>query len=121
MVEESGGVRDLKILAGERMLTPVRPIVSRDGKQRYFPKRHRFSVDAELVRERPELFELCMPRSHHGACGVPGYAGGCGEGSCQGSRHGAWWRRICAPRGGFSARPGALAPGSGASLATVSV
>jgi hypothetical protein len=62
MVEESGGVRDLKILAGEGMLTPVRPIISRDGKQRYFPKRHRFSVDAELVRERPELFQLCMPK-----------------------------------------------------------
>lgn len=37
MVEESGGVRDRKVLAGEGMVTPVRPIIVNGGKERLSP------------------------------------------------------------------------------------
>jgi hypothetical protein len=60
--ERASGRRNLRVGAGEGMVTPVRPVVVeyRDGtKETLLPDRHRFDPAHPLVRERPEAFALC--------------------------------------------------------------
>jgi hypothetical protein len=60
--EKASGRRNLRVGAGEGMVTPVRPVTVeyRDGtKETLLPDRQRFSPSHSLVRQRPELFELC--------------------------------------------------------------
>jgi hypothetical protein len=59
--ETAHGVRVVRrVMAGEGMVTPVRPLLI-DGKQAE-PGRERFASDHELVRLRPELFRPCDSR-----------------------------------------------------------
>jgi hypothetical protein len=64
MLEESGGVRETRVIAGEGMVRPISPvIVTYDGREtRLIPGRHRLDPDCELVQREPERFELCMPK-----------------------------------------------------------
>ena len=62
MFEKASGRRNLRVGAGEGMVTPVRPVTVeyRDGtKETLLPDRHRFDPSHTLVRQRPEAFELC--------------------------------------------------------------
>jgi hypothetical protein len=61
-VETSFDARELKVIAGEGMLTVVREttVTYDDGTQeKLVPRRHRFAPEHELVQQRPELFKLC--------------------------------------------------------------
>ena len=58
--EKASGPRRLR--QGEGMVTAVRPVTVtyRDGSvERLVPHRTNFVPDHELVRQRPELFQLC--------------------------------------------------------------
>jgi hypothetical protein len=51
-----------RVVAGEGMVTPIRELVitDPDGSEDVLsPRRTRLAPDAEIVRERPELFALC--------------------------------------------------------------
>jgi hypothetical protein len=68
--EKASGRRNLRTAAGEGMVTPVRPVVVeyRDGtKETLLPDRHRFDPAHVLVRQRPEVFELCDKRDRTNA------------------------------------------------------
>jgi hypothetical protein len=61
-IEESGGEHGRRVVAGEGMVTPIRELVitDPDGSEDVLsPRRTRLAPDAEIVRERPELFALC--------------------------------------------------------------
>lgn len=62
MLEESGGVRETKVIAGEGFVRPIGPlVVTYDGQEvRLIPGRHRLNPDCELVQMQPEKFELCL-------------------------------------------------------------
>jgi hypothetical protein len=60
--EKASGRRGLRVEAGEGAVTPTRPVTVeyRDGsREQLIPGRHRFAPDHGLVRQRPELFQLC--------------------------------------------------------------
>jgi hypothetical protein len=62
-IEETfDGRRSRHILAGEGMLTPIRPLdVHQDGKtETYYPGSFRCSPDWWGVRDYPEKFRVCM-------------------------------------------------------------
>jgi hypothetical protein len=64
-VDASSLGRSLRVIAGEGMLTPRRPMTVRyrDGtEERLLPNRHRFAPEDELVTQAPEKFRLCMPK-----------------------------------------------------------
>jgi hypothetical protein len=61
-IEESGGERGRRVVEGEGMVTPIRELVitDPDGSEEVLtPRRTRLAPEAEIVRERPELFTLC--------------------------------------------------------------
>jgi hypothetical protein len=61
-VESSFGVRGLRVLQGEGMVTAARPVTVTypDGStETHVPGRTRFAPEHELVQARPELFRLC--------------------------------------------------------------
>ena len=63
MYERASGRRQMRVTAGEGMVTPVREttVTYRDGtRERLIPDQSRFCPSHELVRQRPELFTLCM-------------------------------------------------------------
>ena len=62
MFEESGGVRETKVIAGEGFVRPISPmVVTYDGQEvRLIPGMHRLDPDCELVQKQPEKFELCL-------------------------------------------------------------
>jgi hypothetical protein len=63
-IEESGGERRRRVVEGEGMVTPIRELVITDpdgSKEVLTPRRTRLAPEAGIVRERPELFRLCMP------------------------------------------------------------
>lgn len=63
--ERASGPRQRRSVAGEGMVTPVRPMVvtyENGGEERLLPDRQRFDPSHTLVRQRPELFALCMPK-----------------------------------------------------------
>ena len=65
MYERASGPRQRRSVAGERMVTPARPVIVtyNDGsEERLLPDRQRFDPSHPLVRERPELFRLCMSK-----------------------------------------------------------
>ena len=62
MIEASGGARYLRVKAGESMVTPVAETIVTYGdgsRETLIPGRSRFAPEHEVVRQRPELFELC--------------------------------------------------------------
>jgi hypothetical protein len=65
MYERASGPRQRRSVAGEGMVTPARAVIVtyNDGsEERLIPGQTRFCPSHELVRQRPELFRLCMPK-----------------------------------------------------------
>jgi hypothetical protein len=58
----SDGRRPRRVLAGEGMVTPVKPLVLNegDGDERLYPGRDRLAPDHAAVRARPEHFRPAM-------------------------------------------------------------
>jgi hypothetical protein len=58
----AGGGRRRRVIAGESMVTPVKPLVLNDGNgpEKLYPGRNRLSPTHWCVRERPEWFRPCM-------------------------------------------------------------
>jgi hypothetical protein len=61
-VAADGGRRRRNVLAGEGLVTPVRPLELReDGRDEVLePGRARLALDHWAVKERPELFQIAM-------------------------------------------------------------
>jgi hypothetical protein len=63
LIETSTGRRRRNVVAGECMVTPVKPLELKDpytGLEQLLPGRNRLSPTHWAVRERPEWFTPCM-------------------------------------------------------------
>ncbi|MGI9019197.1 MAG: hypothetical protein ACR2G3_00610 [Solirubrobacterales bacterium] len=66
-IEMSGGLPGLRrrrgVLRGTSMVTPVKPLMLKEGSrsERLLPKRHRLAPDHPLVQKNPEWFRPADP------------------------------------------------------------
>jgi hypothetical protein len=58
-LEMAAGPRRRRVIAGEGMVTPTKPLIF--GHERLWPGRARLALDHELVRRRPEAFRAADP------------------------------------------------------------